>query len=255
MYDNLNIKVKPIEEITLEDFNPLEKEGLVNFWLPRYVDVYLMSEISKTLSHKDRPSLVDAGCGSGLCSKLFSDFDIDVLAVDEDGKMIKKAAQTYKQNNLHFLEGDVEELEAITQSRDIEEVDAVYCSFMKKGENWTPFIEKLKPKVILGVLEYYEEGFTSGCASAYKPNGEYSVYGTWPVISYADLANLKEYGSIQLAMMRTVISIEVRKDLLGDLVKKLGTIKEFTEKNIVNETYSWERELIDKIKSKTPSET
>lgn len=250
MGESYKLKVKPLHQIVLDDFCPMNGGGIVNLWIPEYSNIYLMTAIIKGASGKEHPLLVDLGCGGGLCSRLFSDMGAEVLAIDSKKELIVQAARAYGRDGLCFVEGSAENLRKIVELRKIGKVDAVYCSFMPEGENWAPFIEELQPDVILHVFEKYGERWASGTKESYKPSKDYEIYSVIPLISYRDLGNLD---SLSLETAGTWLLIHVSKNSLERLIKTYGPIRELIAKSVTTNKYKWESELdiiIERVKSK-----
>jgi len=238
MEKDYKLIVKPIEKITLNDFNPMCGEGIVNFWLPEYIDMYLLATIIKTASHKKKPFLIDVNAGSGLISRLFADLDINVLALSTNRGLINQAARTYPHNNLQFQY--IENLEDNINAKD---VDAVYYSFMPRGENHTSFIMKLHPNVIIYTKEKYEDRFATRVEEAYKPCKDYEVCAMIPVTSYADFPYINRFS---VSTIRTVIESRVKRKVLDNIVEVLSSIPISIEDGFPENRYTWEIELRDK---------
>ena len=249
MDKDYKLKAKPLDQITLADFDMLRSERRVNFWVPEYSQMYLMHSVVRATSQNETPLLIDVGFGSGLCSRLFSDIGFDVLAVDTNKELVKQAKEVYGQKGIEFVEGGVEDLKSIVEVQQLKDVDTVYCSFMPEGVNWTPTLRNLRPGVIFHVLEKYGDRWATGTAEAYKPGENYEAYGFLPLVSYRDLGTLD---SQSLETASTWLAMHVRKDLLQMLLKKHGPIRELIAKSVTQSKYRWEVELdieIEKAKS------
>jgi len=241
MYQDYNYNVIPLENLSLADFDSSDGQGIVNLWVPEYSDMLLMAEITKSASEKKKPKLVDMGCGSGLISRLFADFNIDVLAVDHNRELLYQANKTYKHPNLQFLCVDY-----ITDILNLdEEVDAIYCSFMPDTENWTPIMHKLKPNAILHVLHKHGEDYFTGNKDAYKTGIDYQICAMKPVYSHMDIEHLSR---ITVERLRSGIQAEVKKEVLPRVIESLKAEGDIFNKGVLGKEYSWEIELKKKAK-------
>lgn len=242
------LKSVPLDRVVLEDFDRLKSERIVNFWVPFYEHMSLLYETAKIASGKERPFLVDVGCGSGLCSKLFFDVGFDVLAIDLNKRNVEEARIVYGKNGLEFAEGSAEDLVSIVKSHGKEDVDVTYCSYMPEGKNLTQPMLDLKPGIVLHVISKYEDMWATGTEDAFKPGDGYSAHGFIPLISGRDLNNLDAYS---LETAGTWLIVQIRNDLLEALTKKHVTFKElyeYVKAGMPTIEYSWEPQLEKEMK-------
>ena len=255
MAEDYQIKVKPLHDIVLDDFDPRTGRGTVNFWIPTYRDVYQMVQILKIGSGKMKPTLVDLGSGSGLPSVLLSRGGINVVAVDSDENLIAKAKETYSDHNVRFVAGDYKNIQVILDSMGVRKVDGVYCSFMPEGENWTPNINKLAPEVIFHVLRR-QGRLATGTRESYNGSAEYTHFGDRPLITHLEFDRLDD---LSPSTMSTGLIVQARRPrAIGFLQKGSRQINEAVSRIPDSSLYSWELGLERKIEDarfKTPLKT
>lgn len=244
-----NLRGKPLDEIVLDDFIPGKSE-IVGYWIPRLVDIRTIAAVVKEASGKEKPLLLDLGSGSGLYSRLLSDTELEVLGIDDNEQYVLHAAQIYGNGNTRFIQSDVENLQQVVQGIGLPKVDAVHCSFMPKGKNWTALITGLNPSAIIYVCENFEDPDESGSFphAVLNPEG-YTKYLLGPVISRRDIlpqnAAQSLNNSLSICPESTWMVVYIRKDIFDTMKDRRPGI--ISANGAANGHYPWEKTLSDRL--------
>lgn len=141
-------------------------EGLLN-----------IDEILKALDIKAGQTILDAGCGTGYMSKIFSEKagpSGKVYALDKDKYFLKILEQETPGSNIDTIEGDITKQTGIEESS----VDLIYISTVIhsfSGQKMQGFLMEakrlLKPKGLLAIVEIEkkETPFGPPMESRYSP--------------------------------------------------------------------------------------
>jgi ubiquinone/menaquinone biosynthesis C-methylase UbiE len=77
--------------------------------------------LEKWISDICPKTVVDIGCGQGICSQYLGSSDVEYIGIDPSSRLIDRAKQLYTQNNKKFIEGNIYKL-----SLDNNSVDACF---------------------------------------------------------------------------------------------------------------------------------
>lgn len=238
-----HIKIKPLDQIALNDFAPGET-GVVNFWVPRYRDIQIMSTAIKEVSGKQKPLVLDVNCGSGLVGRLISDTGLYVIGIDNNAEFIRQASKTYGNENTRFVHGDVRNLPEIVRAHGIEEIDGIYCSFMPEEVDSVSIIKRLKPKVTVYVLEGNVNSDANSLAHVLNASKGYEVSALSALVSYRDLHYL---ASLNPEIQSTGFVIQARRDITKPDILRSVIRQKLSQHDAPQQKYAWEAELDQKL--------
>ena len=134
--------------------------------------------IVNTLAIKPRQTIIDAGCGTGYMSKIFSQ-EVSpsgkVYAIDRDSYFISQLADEVRGTNVEAIEGDITDLYQLPEhSADLLYASTVIHSIPK--HKVVDFVEEakriLKRKALLGIVEIEkkETPFGPAMENRYSPD-------------------------------------------------------------------------------------
>lgn len=115
--------------------------------------------IINALDIKPGMTIIDAGCGTGYMTKIFSQTvstSGKVYAIDQDKYFIEKLSDETKGTNVASIEGDISKLDQLTNhSADLIYVSTVIHALPK--QKLMPFLKEakrvLKPNALLAIVE------------------------------------------------------------------------------------------------------
>jgi SAM-dependent methyltransferase len=124
-------------------------EPAVSFWAPRREEIQRVVEVSKLVSSRKKPVIVDIGCGSGLVDYLLATTgEVEVIGIDPAEHLISKAKEVYRHPHLRFEGGDAESLRNYT-----DKVDVAFNSWMPMDINLSPYMLDLNALAIIYVRD------------------------------------------------------------------------------------------------------
>ena len=136
----------PIEEITIENICGNSTQPPIGDWAPRRADIDRILNLAEAVTEKEKPVILDIGCGSGLLAYLLAETGrCQVIGIDPEND----GSQTYTHQNLTLEKGDVGSAVKKYQSA----VDLVLNSYMPEGKNLTPAIRRIGAQAIVYVKD------------------------------------------------------------------------------------------------------
>lgn len=146
--------------------------------MPKFTEGLLDTElILNELNVKPGQTIIDAGCGTGYMTKIFSQTvstSGKVYAIDRDKYFIDKLSDETKGTNVESIEGDITKLvQVMEHSADLIYVSTVIHALPKK--KLMPFLKEakraLKPNALLAIVEIEkkETPFGPAMENRYSP--------------------------------------------------------------------------------------
>ena len=245
------------EHITLADFsyklkNEKDRFKVVMFWMPRFSDLERIFKLAQRMKgvRKERPVVVEIGSGNGLLSYLLAKFfDVDIVAIDPDKKLVQKAQAIYgspmetkkMSGKVRYVEGRADNAGEIIKQLGIDQPELVLNSWMPYGEDFTDDIKNIHAKAIV----YIGEPGLTGTDDAYnlnesdnyqELNKQHSAGPDGTGLAYLASSRSSE------GMTRTTLWAQIRKDVVlkqGEDVLN----NSWEEESRRTDKFPWEEEL------------
>ena len=213
LYKINDLSIKPVDKVNLFDIHGNNKQAKVSFFLPKKEEIETIIEIAKQISKREKPVILDIGCGNGFLAYLLAKTNkVEVIGIDPNSDLIEESIQKgiYKSKNLKLEVGDSKS--AIKYK---DKVDIVINSWMPSGVDFTKDIKKINPKAIVYIRYKDKEKMTGkqfGLFQSYNPGLHYHLFLRWR------------------GLEKNIIEIQLRKDIK---LKELPKIKSKSK-------YNWE---------------
>jgi len=134
-----------------------EQERLFEFQRRWYLKLYGFGSETELADYlKDKPVVVDAGCGLGYKAKWFADLSPSslVLGIDYSDSVYVAAERYGSTNNLVFLKGDIADTQIVSDAVDYVSCDQVIMHTEKPEDTFRELVRILKPGCDFSVYVY-----------------------------------------------------------------------------------------------------
>jgi len=213
LYKINDLSIKSIDKVKLSDIHGSNKQARVSFFLPKKQEIEAIVKIAKQITKKERPIILDIGCGNGFLAYLLAKTNkVEVIGIDPNSDLIEESIKKgiYKSKNLKLEVGTAKS--AIKYK---DKVDIIINSWMPSGVDFTKDIKKINPKAIVYVRYKDNEKMTGkqfGLFQSYHPGLHYHLFLRWR------------------GLEKNIIEVQLRNDMK---LKELPKIKSKSK-------YNWE---------------